>query len=67
MAMKTALRSVAGMDQGSRMAGIQLLIMSGTADPLNKASGVRVTISSMAVMGKTGNSPFGGRLSVPSG
>jgi hypothetical protein len=67
MATKIVLRSTDGTDQGSRMAGMQLLIMSGMADPLNSASGVRVTISSTAVMGNTGNSPLGGMFSAPGG
>jgi hypothetical protein len=49
------------------MAGIQLLMISVTADPLNKASGVRLVISSMAVMGSTANSLLEGMTTAPLG
>ena len=48
---KIVSMSMAGMLQGSLIAGIQLLITLTTALPLNKASGVRYVISSIAVIG----------------
>jgi hypothetical protein len=56
-----------GNSHGSFIAGTQLLMISITADPLNKASGVLLVISSMAVIGKIGISPLGGISSVPAG
>jgi hypothetical protein len=49
------------------MFGTQLPMISITADPLNRASGVLVVISSTAVMGKIGISPVGGNTMAPCG
>jgi hypothetical protein len=56
-----------GNNHGSLIAGTQLDIISITADPLNKASGVLLVISSIAVIGKIGISPLGGISSAPAG
>ena len=60
IAIKIASRSMFTIAHGSLIFGIQLLIMSATASPLNSASGVLAVISSIAVIGKTGNSLLSG-------
>jgi hypothetical protein len=60
-------KSLDGIDHGSLIAGIQLLISSIIAVPLNNASGVFDVISSIAVMGYTGISPVAVNSNAPSG
>ena len=57
IAISIASKSMLNIFQGSLIAGTQLLMISVTATPLNNASGVLVVISSIAVIGYTGNSP----------
>jgi hypothetical protein len=54
-------------NHGFLIAGIQLLIIETTADPLKSASGVRAVISSFEVIGYTGSSLVGGNSTMSIG
>ena len=64
IAISIASKSTLEINHGSIISGIQLLIMSVIAVPLYNASGVFDVISSIAVIGYTGNSPDSGILSI---
>jgi hypothetical protein len=66
IATRIGSKSKFNISQGFLIEGTQLLIISAIATPLYNASGVRLVISSIAVIGYIGNSPFSGNSITPS-